>query len=331
MQDLLAESIGALFADHATPARVRDAEVKGVDRALWNLLEESGFDKALLGEAQGGSGVALRDVQAVLAASGRHAAPVPLGEVMLAHAFAAAAGVSLPEGVGTAATARVDGDRVVATAVPWGGSADWVMAVTPRKAYVLNARNAKSAAHAGLIAAAECDMQWRLDEAIVDFTPAEGSDWRLAGAALRTAQIAGALETVLELTIRYAGERRQFGRALAKFQAIQQQIAVLAEDSFAARMAAALACESAGALPQGARTGAAKAVASEAAARACGIAHAVHGAMGITEEYDLQLFTGRLLAWRMQYGSEHYWNARMGAELIGSDSAATWDFVRSLP
>ena len=49
--------------------------------------------------------------------------------------------------------------------------------------------------------------------------------------------------------------------------------------------------------------------------------------MGITEEYDLQLFTRRLLAWRMQYGSESYWSAQVGKALLG-DTRTTWDFVR---
>ncbi|MCC7487696.1 MAG: acyl-CoA dehydrogenase [Burkholderiales bacterium] len=271
----------------------------------------------------------MRDAQSVLVACGRYAVPVPLGEVMLARAFASAAHATLPDGVGTAAPGRVEDDRIVATAVPWGRSVDWVMAVTPAKAYVFEAGSAESSAHAGLIGAAECDMRWRLSEATLTFAPAEGTDWRLAGAALRTAQIAGALEAVLELTIGYASERKQFSRTLAKFQAIQQQIAVLAEDALAARMAASIACESEIALPRGTRTGAAKAVASEAAARACAISHAVHGAMGITEAYDLQLFTGRLLSWRMQYGSESYWNERVGAELVRANGRATWDFVRA--
>ncbi|MEN3291295.1 MAG: acyl-CoA dehydrogenase, partial [Burkholderiales bacterium] len=120
----------------------------------------------------------------------------------------------------------------------------------------------------------------------------------------------------------------QFGRALAKFQAIQQQVAMLAEDTFAARMASSLVCDSAGVLPDVSGVAAAKVVASEAAARASGIAHAIHGAMGITEEYDLQLFTRRLLIWRMQYGSESYWAARVGAALL-DDGRTTWEFVRA--
>lgn len=337
-QDLLGDAITALFADHATPAAVRRAEREGLDRSLWQLVAESGFDKALAREDAGGSGLSLSEVRSVLEACGRHAAPLPLGEAILARGFAGACGVTLPEGVVTAASARLEDHQVHATAVPFGESADWVLAVPLEgEAFVFAVSHAKVSAHAGLIAANECDMAWHLAGAHAAIKVPAGADWRVAGAALRVAQIAGALDSLLELTTRYSQERTQFGRALAKFQAIQQQIAVLAEDTFSARMSSALACslpspvgEGPGerVLPVPSHVAAAKVVASEAASRACNIAHAIHGAMGITEEYDLQLFTRRLLAWRMQYGSESYWAAQVGNALL-RDGRKTWDFVRS--
>lgn len=343
-QDLLGDSITALFAGHATPAAVRRAEKEGLDRALWKLVAESGFDEALAPEKAGGSGLSLGEARSVFEACGRYAAPIPLGEAILAHGFAGVRGVTLPDGVVTAASARVEDGQVHAAAVPFGQSADWVLAVPPDgEAFVFAASHAKISAHPGLLAANECGMAWHLAGAHVAFKIPVGADWRVAGAALRVAQIAGALDSLLELTTRYSQEHSQFGRALAKFQAIQQQIAVLAEDTLAARMASSVACdvlpnenlpsplgEGSGqrVLPIPSHVAAAKVVASEAAARACNIAHAIHGAMGITEEYDLQLFTRRLLAWRMQYGSESYWAAQVGNALL-RDGRKTWEFVRS--
>lgn len=328
-QDLLGDSITALFADHAPAAAVRRAEKEGLDRALWTLVAEAGFDKALAPENAGGSGLTLGEVRAVLEACGRFAAPLPLGEAMLAHGFAGACGAKLPDGVVTAATARVEDDQVRAAGVPFGATADWVLAVSPEgAAYVFARSHAKISPHPGLLAACECDMAWHVAGAHAVIDVPGSADWRVAGAALRVCQIAGALDALLELTTRYSQERSQFGRALAKFQAIQQQIAVLAEDTFAGRMASSFACDTPSALPAVSRVAPAKVVASEAASRACGIAHAIHGAMGITEEHDLQLFTRRLLAWRMQYGSEGYWSAEVGAALL-RDGRTTWDFVRS--
>lgn len=328
MEDLLRDSITALFADRVTPAAVRRAQAEGLDRELWKQVAEGGFDLALVPEASGGSGLALREVTAVFEACGRHAAPIPLGEAILARGYAGFCGAQIPEGIVTAAIARIEGDVVVCREVPWGGGAEWVLAVSGTRAFVMPAAVAECAAHEGAKGAGECDMSWRAADARSCFEAPPAADWFAAGAALRTAQIAGALDAVLELTLRYAGERSQFGRPLAKFQALQQQIAVLAEDTFASRMAAATACDSDTAIALPLRAAAGKVVASEAASRACGIAHAVHGAMGIAEEHDLQLFTRRLLAWRMQYGSESYWARRAGGDLL-RDRGCAWEFVRN--
>jgi acyl-CoA dehydrogenase len=330
MDDLLAQSLAALLIDHSTPAAVRRAEKNGVDRALWRLVADAGYDRALAPENSGGSGLSLVEVASVIRACGQYSAPIPLGEAILAHGYARASEVVLPEGMITASIVEVGGHAARARAVPWGEGADWVLGVEPgRAAYVFPVARAESHRHPGFAACGECDMQWLLSDAIFTFQPATGHDWNLFGAVSRVAQISGALDSVLELTSRYAGERSQFGRPLAKFQAIQQQIAVLAEDTFATRMAAAMACECAGVLPEPPRVAAAKVVASEAASRACRIAHAVHGAMGFTEEYDLQLFTRRLLAWRVQYGSERYWARWVGESLLERRDK-TWEFVRSV-
>src|SRR5690606_14623905 len=47
-------------------------------------------------------------------------------------------------------------------------------------------------------------------------------------AALRAADMAGAIARMLEITISYSKEQEQFGRQISNFQAVQQQIAILA-------------------------------------------------------------------------------------------------------
>ena len=53
-------------------------------------------------------------------------------------------------------------------------------------------------------------------------------DFKFLGAVLRSAQMIGAMEKVLDLSTNYCSERQQFGRALSKFQAIQHQISDMA-------------------------------------------------------------------------------------------------------
>jgi acyl-CoA dehydrogenase len=74
----------------------------------------------------------------------------------------------------------------------------------------------------------------------------------------------------------------------------------------------------------------AKSRTSEATVLVASIAHAVHGAIGVTEEFDLQLLTRRLHEWRMAHGSEAYWNLIVGHSVMASKLPTVTDFVRSV-
>ncbi|WP_265411523.1 acyl-CoA dehydrogenase family protein, partial [Escherichia coli] len=80
-----------------------------------------------------------------------------------------------------------------------------------------------------------------------------------------------------------------------------------AEYVAAARMAAQIACSAAGAMPDRMQAAIGKFNASDAVVPVTSIAHAVHGAIGVTEEYELQRYTRRLHAWRVADGSDRYW------------------------
>ena len=149
----------------------------------------------------------------------------------------------------------------------------------------------------------------------------------LAGAAIRAAQLAGACEQVLEMSTRYANDRIQFGRPIGKFQAIQQQLALAGSWTGLAAIASqlALADRSAGLDPT--RVASAKHVASSAAELCAGIAHAVHGAIGVTEEYDLQLLSRRLYSWAGEFGSALYWSRTLGAATLAGDAPRIWDGI----
>jgi alkylation response protein AidB-like acyl-CoA dehydrogenase len=145
-------------------------------------------------------------------------------------------------------------------------------------------------------------------------------------ALLIAAAISGAADRVLAMTVAYAGERSQFGKPIGRQQALQQQLAVMAEDCVAVRMAVELAAATDA--PDALRVAAAKSVASAAAPRIANTAHAVHGAIGISAEYDLQLYTRRLHEWRATLGSETRWTRDLGHALLASH-APVLDWTRS--
>jgi acyl-CoA dehydrogenase len=139
--------------------------------------------------------------------------------------------------------------------------------------------------------------------------------------------MAGALDRVLSLAVDYATERQQFGRPIARFQAIQHQLAVLAGEAAAAGRAADAAAETLGRPDFPIQVAAAKARAGEAAGIAAEIAHQVFGAMGFTHEHILHHFTRRLWAWRDEYGRESLWQEQLGARIADGGPERLWDFI----
>ena len=317
MTDFLApfeRMIAALFP----PAAVRAAERGAADDTAWTELAASGFLDALVLEDAGGAGLSFADIVPLWLVLGRHAVPCPVGETMIARALLAQAGRAAPDGpIAIAAQAPGAAGRVIGAAlarhllVEWEGNL--YLAAVPGEAD----------GGAGELAAS---VRWD-SEAATPVGPIVPGGLRRAAAVLRAALIAGAADRLTTMTAGYANERIQFGKPIGKQQALQQQLAVMAEDMVAARIAAHIG--GAGSFPPAlAAAATAKSVASSAAARVAAIAHAVHGAIGISEEYDLQLYTRRLQAWRLADGSESYWNRLLGAERLAAPSGSV-DFVRT--
>jgi len=75
------------------------------------------------------------------------------------------------------------------------------------------------------------------------------------------------------------------------------------------------------------RAAIAKARASEAALEVAALSHAIHGAIGFTAEYDLQLYTRRLHLWRQTAGAESYWHDQVGAATL-KHQGMTLDILR---
>ena len=149
-------------------------------------------------------------------------------------------------------------------------------------------------------------------------------------ACLMAAQMAGALQRVMEMTLQYANDRQQFGRAIGKFQAIQHQLAVMAEQVMAARMAAQLGCQATGLHPVRVNVAVAKARANEAAVEVAALAHSIFGAIGFTAEHDLQLYTRRLHAWRQAAGTESYWHEVLGRAVLQSPHGMSVDVLKDI-
>ena len=346
---MLLESMNRLFEDHCTKQVADSAETGSFPEALWQAVSETGVPLAALPEAAGGADAEWSDLFAVLRVAGRFAAPIPLAETMLAAWVASAAGLEVSEKPMTVGPVRRD-DRLTlerdgngwrlsgrAGRLPWATSAarivlladgpDGAMAVALDSitgAEVTAGRNMAgeprdTLSFAGLRVAGD---------AVAPAMPgiARAALYR-RGALARAVLMAGAMERALDTAVTYAGERKQFGRQIGKFQAVQQQLAVMAGQVAAAGAAADAGVEAL-TLDDPAKQefliAIAKTRVGEAATLASEIAHQVHGAIGFTKEYSLQLSTRRLWSWRDEFGGDTEWAARVGAYVCAGGADALW-------
>src|ERR1700736_4786425 len=233
--NIIVDTATRIFRDLCEPATVNDAE-KGVwPKALWDALEESGLPLAWVPDDLGGAGAEMADGFAVLRVAGRFAAPVPLAETLMAGWLLAGAGIRVPGGPLTIAPVHADGHIAL--------SADGVLGGRARRVpFARNAGHIAVLAHRGsapvvaLVAAPglaisqstslageprdDVSFDGIVPEAV---RPAAVDEDMLVtfGAAVRLQQMAGALEKILEQSVQYALDRSQFGRPIAKFQAVQ--------------------------------------------------------------------------------------------------------------
>lgn len=329
MADMLAHSAGQLFAALSGPADVRRIEACGSWDALWSEIEAAGFADALVPEADGGAGLSGQEAAVLLFLAGAHALPLPLGQTMIARAAALRCGLALPEGPVAIAghPASVADGEVVLADVPHGAACRHVVAGIAGRFVLLptkSARIERSGVHGSLTATLIWPETAAAEAANLD---AAGVDWLAAGAVVTAARMAGAMERALAMTVDHANQRVQFGKPIGRLQAVQQQISVMVEEVFAARIAVSLALAQEPA--HGIMAAVAKARAGEAAAVAAAVAHAVHGAIGITEEFDLQLLTRQLHEGRVQFGGERYWTQRLGEAAL-AESATPLEFVQTI-
>lgn len=326
---MFAEAIEEILADRFTPAAIRVVEAGGSPTALWSTLAESGFLELLAPEDAGGASLALNDLFPIIASFGRHALPVPAAQSIAARALLLPHDVAVPPGMGTLASScgLADDGSVECTLTPFGAMADFVLADQGGDLVLLSCAQAERVAP-GVHGSLSATLRWRAMNPDARIAGA-GGDIAVFGAALHAALLAGAMGRVFDMTLQYGNDRSQFGKSIGKFQAIQHQLSVMAEHVAAAGIAAELAFSGAGPLPARLPTAIAKARTSEAVAVVAAIAHAVHGAIGVTEEYDLQLFTRRMHEWRIAHGSEAYWNVVVGEALLARKDETITDFVRA--
>jgi alkylation response protein AidB-like acyl-CoA dehydrogenase len=331
-----------LLRDHVTHALRENAAAGHCPEALWKRIEEAGLNMALVPEAAGGFGVPAAEALGLVRIAGAHGLPLPLAETLIANAVLARAGLDLPGGRLTIA----EGDTLHLerrgadfhasgrlAMVPFARWADRIVTIASLdgRAHVVSLPVAKLT----ITPAQDLAGMPRDDAGVdLDLTGAEiaaldmpTGGMRALGALIRSLATAGALETILGMTVEYANDRVQFGRPIGKFQAIQQYLATMAGEAAAARTAAEMAADSYDRPSFVLAVSAAKSRTGEAAQTAGALAHQIHGAIGYTREHALHHFTKRIWSWRDEFGTEQDWTRELGRAALSSSQENFWHFI----
>ncbi len=349
-ENVVAETAERIFSDLADAQTINHDKQGSWKAPLWQALTEAGLPLSWVPEDCGGAGASMAEGFSVLSAAGRFAIAVPLAETMLAGWLLAQAKITSPEGAMTVAPAAPK-DRITLNAdgtlsgrargVPFAKAAQHIAVLA----------NGASGLSIALVKASDCRVEAGLslggdnsDTVTFDkvhpvlIKPApkafDLNALLLMGGVVRSLQIAGSLESMLDISVRYSNERVAFEKKISKFQAVQHNLARLAGES-AAALAAATSAADALANATGfddemfLEAASAKIRCAEAAEKGGAIAHQVHGAIGFTSEHILHRYSLRALGWRDDFGSESYWAVELGKLVAARGADELWPLVAS--
>ena len=333
MDKLIDASAARIFSDHSDNAI-----------ALWSALEESELTKAWIPQSMGGAGLSVTDVFGLIRLSGTAVQSVPFTETLLASYLLSSAGLPTPSGpVSIASTTDIAGysendthdsannvsngnvfNLATSIEVPFGNTVDYVAAMTGNTSVSLfRVTDAEPASSVG----SDPLYKLSLDTAEPESTAALPDGFSIetfgrTGALARAAQMCGAMDAIVDLTLTHTATREQFGRPLAKFQAVQHLLAEIAGEAAASSAIVEAAVEAFEQLnrPDFRTTASAKARTSEAAGIIAANAHQAHGAIGYTQEYALSAYTRRLWRWREEFGNETQWALALGKDYLRADA-----------
>jgi acyl-CoA dehydrogenase len=349
-ENIVAETAERIFADLADAQTINNDKEGRWKAPLWQALTEAGLPLSWVPEDCGGSGASLAEGFSVLSSAGRFAVAVPLAETMLAGWLLAQAKIASPDGAMTVAPASPK-DRITLNADgTLSGRARGIPFAKAAK-HIAVLASGGSGFSIALVDATSCRIEQALNLAsdasdIVTFNnvrpiavkPApkgfDQTSLMLMGAVARSLQIAGALESMLDISVRYSNERVAFEKKISKFQAVQHNLARLAGEAAAALAAASSAADTIANCTSFddavfLEAAAAKIRCSEAAEKGAAIAHQVHGAIGFTIEHILHRYTLRALAWRDDFGHESYWAVELGKMVAARGADELWPLVAS--
>ena len=336
LSSLIEDSATKLFEGFIAGDGNEKMEAGIFPEALWADFVADGWLRTLLSEENDGTGLGLAGGCLLMKLAGYYTVPLPVVESLLATYLLAEARLPVTDELYVPAIIEEplskDGELRLKS-VPWARHAAGLLVIFPteKQTQIVLIPQKDYQISEGRNMAGEPRDIVRIDISLLQnkvklsgIVLEQINSWLALG---RAAQIAGAMQSVLERTVEFANERVQFGRQIGKFQAVQQQLAVQAELTNASICAVDAAIAHLGTEQEWELIACAKVTTSESAGIAAKTAHAVHAAIGFTQEYPLQLSTRRLWSWRDEYGNEAEWSTKLGTYCMRLETDDLWNWL----
>ena len=355
-QRLLEETVRSFLAGEVPIERVRELRENELpnDRGVWRSLAELGVSGILVPEGQGGSALALLDAAVVAQALGHAATPTPflgcsvMAPTALATVTGSAAVAGWLEGIasgeavfGVAVTERFSVREGAGVRLEGGtlhgkslmaidaGGADWLLVAIDANTLVVVDAQAEGLEVNPLVTvdATRCTAELVFDGAppAAVFEDAGEAILRMldAGRIALAADVIGACDAMVEQSVAYAMERRQFDRVIGSFQAVKHMCAEMIAEVEPARSLLWYAAHSFNATPDEAPAMACHVLAhaSEIGREIASVSTQVHGGVGWTDEQNLHFWFKRIGNARHLLGGPEALRSR-AAELQGLSKAS---------
>jgi acyl-CoA dehydrogenase len=351
IRSMLEDTVAKLLKDHCSKELITEAEKGVFPKELWRTLDELGLTSVGIDEDKGGAGGDLGDFLTLLKLAGFYAAPVPLSEHILSNWILTSVGLPVSSGLSTFSQ-ELKNDVIefsdkgenwsvtgIASFVPWGRDA---------KNLTVVGKTTVGSVWLASIPLEECEIRIKnslageprdevlLTDIMVPKNFAVNVELQQVEKLLnlstltRVILMTGAFEKILELTVTYSKERIQFGKPISKFQAIQQQLAVLAGETTASMAVADYIINTVDNKIEFDEVAMAKIQLGDAAEVVTRIAHQVHAAMGFTDEHPLHQSTRRVWSWRDEFGTESTWALAIGEKVLETAYDQLWPYLTSL-
>ena len=304
---------------------------------LWNDIENNGLPKISVKEKFGGYEIPFFSILPLIKIINKYGTPLPLSETILSNYVLSESDINPPDGIVTFATntknIQIINNMISGNilSVPYINLSKNLLIIhemnNAKQAILIDEIDGEIIHKKNFLAEPRYDIK-AANLNIAEIKPLNNKiDFKFLGAVLRSAQMIGVMEKVVDLSTNYCSQRQQFGRALSKFQAIQHLISDMAVELSASSAALSAITDHNLSDNKFSDIAISKIRAGAAAGKIIAISHQVHGAIGFTKEYELSYFTKNLNSWRNDFGNESFWEEFLGRTFLEKNNKNLWEYL----